>query len=640
MGIAKRADSSMCQPHARSQPHARDRLQRQRPARRAMALLVVMVLTMLVALGAYRYSFTMQAQYRVTRIFEEQAQARLAALSGLELAAAILENPLAQREVAGGLENNPALFQHVAVGDAGVGITAGDMGSASSTANSTTVDPSARWRVSLLAPAGGGSTTDGALDGSSASLAGGTTSDSADGQSLVGVRFGLENQSAKLHIPTLLEWEKQLPGHARAALMRLPQAESGPVDDWLRRHGISSSGGLSGESRLTDRMQSSTSTDDQSASRDWFRMQWLGGDLNQNYRIDDLESMIAESLRGDVAGGASTQLGSSAGLGGNAPVAWQQYLSWHGGERNESQSGRPRVNLNQDNLQELHRQLLTIWPTDRANFVIALRQYGPGQVVAPTGSTAEAGTSAGGGASPASRAPSSTSASQDLNAGTWTPDFSKPATFRLRSVLDVVDVRLSVPDLEASSDGGGTSIDRGSASSSSSSAASTARNRVLPSPFSSEPSLGSDYNERLLDESTVDMATSRVGRVDLRQAPLEVLAGVPGIDEQLAQQIVAQRDTAGAANAGSLGSSRMSIAWLLSDGLVDLAQLKKLEPFLTCRSDVYRTQAVGYRDELTPVYRCTAVIDARQLPAQIIDHQVWHAWDRGFPTDRFAPNVQ
>ncbi len=45
-----------------------------------MALLIVMVLTMLIALGAYRYSFTMQSEYRVTRIHEEQVQARLAAL--------------------------------------------------------------------------------------------------------------------------------------------------------------------------------------------------------------------------------------------------------------------------------------------------------------------------------------------------------------------------------------------------------------------------------------------------------------------------------------------------------------------------------------------------------------------------------
>lgn len=607
-----------------------------------MALLVVMVLTMLIALGAYRYSFTMQAQYRVTRIYEEQAQARLAALSGLELAAVMLENPLDQRQFAGGIENNSALFQHIAVGDDSQNLAA-----ASSSAESS----SSQWRVSLLAPAAAGAGADGGLSGSavsstatSAATSAGTSLGSSptggdDGQALISLRFGLENQSAKLHIPTLLEWEKQLPGHARATLMRLPQAESGPVDDWLRRHGISSSGGAAGESRLMDRMQSNASSDEQGESRDWFRMQWLGGDLNQNYRLDTLEAMIAESLRSDVrsGSGSSMPLASDAGLVSGAPVAWQQYLSWHNGERNESMAGRPRVYLNQDNLQGLHRQLLTIWPAEWANFVIALRQYGPGQVVSATSpAAADSSDSSTGNVANDS---SSATLDGDLVAGSWTPDFSKPAKFRLRSVLDLVDVRLSVPNENADSGDGSQSVGAGSSASSTSQAASAAKNRQLRSPFSSQSAGGGDYNGRLLDESTVELAASRVGRIDLRQAPLEVLAGVPGIDQQLAQQIVAARDMAEGANSASLSGSRISIAWLLSEGLVDLVRLKQLESYLTCRSDVYRTQAIGYRDSLTPVYRCTAIIDARQLPAQIIDHQVWHAWDRGFPIEHFAPDV-
>ncbi len=606
---------------------------RRGPSRRAMALLVVMVLTMLIALGAYRYSFTMQAQYRVTRIYEEQAQARLAALSGLELAAVVLESPLDQREFAGGVENNPGLFQHIAVGD----VSQNQASAGSISASSSSEDSSGQWRVSLLAPVAGGASVDSALAGSTTGLAAGD-----DGQALIGVRFGLENQSAKLHIPTLLEWEKQLPGHARATLMRLPQAESGPVDDWLRRHGISSSGGIAGESRLMDRMQSNSSSDDQRESRDWFRMQWLGGDLNQNYRLDTLELMIAESLQSNApsGGGSSTALASGAGDDGNAPPAWQHYLSWHNGERNESMAGRPRVYLNQDNLPELHRQLLAIWPAEWANFVIALRQYGPGRSV--SAALQSSGSNDGAGAAAGSAPTSAAASGQDLAAETWSPDFSKPAKFRLRSVLDLVDVRLRVPNPEAEAESDGSSASANSAGSSRGSrpGARVAKNRQLRSPFSSEPTVGGDYNGRLLDESTVEKGTSRVGRVDLRQAPLEVLAGVPGIDEQLAQQIVAARDTTGSASGASPGSSRGSIAWLLSEGLVDLARLKQLDTYLTCRSDVYRTQAIGYRDVLTPVYRCTAIIDARQLPAQIIDHQVWHAWDRGFPIERFAPDLR
>ena len=65
--------------------------------RKGMALLVVVVLVMLISLAAYRYSFEMENEYRVTRLQEEQVQARLAALSGVEFAAAFLEQPLAIR---------------------------------------------------------------------------------------------------------------------------------------------------------------------------------------------------------------------------------------------------------------------------------------------------------------------------------------------------------------------------------------------------------------------------------------------------------------------------------------------------------------------------------------------------------------
>lgn len=590
--------------------------------RRAMALFVVMVLTMLIALGAYRYSFTMQAEYRVTRIHEEQVHARLAAVSGLELTAAILEDSLAQRDALGGVDFNPTLFQHVSVS-----------GEQASTQSATQQDSSPdQWHVSLVAPLVESDDAQGPLSTTTSSVG---NSDIA--QALSGLRFGLENESAKLHVPTLLKWERQFPGHARAALMRLPQAEAGPVDDWLRSQGVSSTGGLSGESRLMDRLQSSTSSADQRDSQDWFRMQWLGGDLNQNYQLEPLELALAESLRDGTSGDAYGRASGSTALTGSsssdsiAPAAWQHYLSWNSGQRNENAVGQPRVYLNDDNLLELHRQLLSIWPAELADFVIAMRQYGPGQPIVAASSSAGGGSSVSSTSSSAGTTGASASGTA-LAAEAWTPDFSQPPSYRLASVLDLIDVSVSVPDDNSATSGAG-----GDASSVPATSA-IAKKRPLSSPFSSATTVGSSYNESLLDESTVELATSLVGRVDIRHAPLEVLASVPGVDQQLAEQIVQQRSTAIATASSTTDSPRSSIAWLLTEGLVDLARLKQLEPYLTCRSDVYRTQAVGYRDALSPVYRCTAVIDARQRPAQIIDYQVWHAWDRGFPVESFAPS--
>ena len=588
--------------------------QRRKPPRQAMALLVVMVLTMLIALGAYRYSFTMQAQYRVTRIHEEQVQARLAALSGLELAANILEGSLAERDALGGVDSNPTLFQNVTVG-----------GAQPQASTSTQQADLHVWHVSLVAPQTSAIEADNGPSTMSASVGDGDSS-----QSLSAIRFGLENESAKIHVPTLLKWERQYPGHARAALMRLPQAEAGPVDDWLRQQGVSSTGGMSGESQLMDRLQDRGSSSDLQSARDWFRLQWLGGDLNQNYQLDPLELALVESLRVEDSGGGKSGVNASSSTSpdNGTPVAWQSYLTWHSGERNECIAGQPRVYLNQDNLQELHRELLALWPAELANFVIAMRQYGPGQPLASVGSSSTAGSSTAG----SSTAALSSSSSAQVS-GAWSPDFGRPASYRLSSVLDLLNVQVSVPVDGADTAGAATAT---TSNGTSSGGSGTVKNRWLNSPFSSESTGSSNYNERLLDEATVELATSRVGRIDIRYASLQVLASVPGIDAQLAEQIVQQRHS----SLSTAAASNTTIVWLLTAGLVDLERLKKLESYLTCRNDVYRTQSVGYRDALTPVYRCTAVIDGRQRPAQIIDHQIWHTWDRGFPVERFAPALQ
>ena len=141
-----------------------------------------------------------------------------------------------------------------------------------------------------------------------------------------------------------------------------------------------------------------------------------------------------------------------------------------------------------------------------------------------------------------------------------------------------------------------------------------------------------NYLGRLLDDVTVDLSPVSEGRIDASEAPAEVLAGVPGLDLSLAQQMIQKRS--GSTNAMTTTQELDTIAWLLD--VVDLAKLKELEPYLTCRSDVYSVQAVGYRDSQSAVYRTTATIDARESPTQLRNQKVWHPWDRGFPIEQLA----
>jgi hypothetical protein len=207
------------------------------------------------------------------------------------------------------------------------------------------------------------------------------------------------------------------------------------------------------------------------------------------------------------------------------------------------------------------------------------------------------------------------------------PDFSKPSSYTFKSVLDLVGAVVQIPvtappsSLEGKSD------------------SSSMKKQTLRNPFSSDLSEVRNYLGRILDEATTDVAPFTTGRIDVSECPVQVLAGVPGIDIALAQRMVQQRGVNTGSNSGSnFGATSPepsdTIAWLLDGGLIELAKLKEIEPYLTCRSDVYTVQSVGYRDSLSPVFRCTVTIDARQVPAQIRNQQIWHPWDRGFSMDQ------
>jgi len=326
------------------------------------------------------------------------------------------------------------------------------------------------------------------------------------------------------------------------------------------------------------------------------KLMWCGGDLNQNYRLDPLEIRLSEQLFTQQRGGSrssSTNLAATSSSPSTAlRPAWQRFITWHSGQRNETRSGQSRINLNEPNLQSLHQKLVAVWPADWANFVIAMRQYGSAGNTLIAGETMPAQTE------------------------TTSPDFSKPASFTFKSPLDLVGavVQIAVTNPQPAADG-----------------KSNVTTKRLRNPFSSDLSEVRNYLGRVLDASTTDPSPSTTGRVDVSEASAVVLSGVPGIDSALAQRIVQQRTS----NSGtSTTEPRDTIAWLLDGGALDITKLMTIEPYITSRNDVYSVQSVGYRDNLSPVYRCTVTIDARQIPAQILNHQIWHAWDRGFTMDQ------
>ncbi len=533
--------------------------------RNGMALLVVVVLVMLISLGAYRFSFYMESQYRLSRLHEEQVHARLAATSALELAAAIVEMSQTQRMLIGGLRDNAAAFRDIAVDD-----------SISATLSSR--DPNV-WRFCLVSP-------ETAEEVNSNS----TASNPIAGTASLPIRFGLENESAKLHIPTLISWDRMRPGHARTTLLGLPGISESIVDGWLREFGVSA---------RVDRGGSQT----QLASLGDLRHVWFGGDLNQNYRLDPIEIRLANQLLSQNRAASQQAIGSS-NLGGTFKPL-QRYVTWCSGHRNATLNGKARIYLNDPNLQSLHQKLTLVWSADWANFVIAMRQFGPSVTPSQSATSAEN-----------QKAPATTVSSVEV-VQDWTPDFGKAPVFNFRSPLDLAGAVVVLPSIVTSP---------------SSTTPSSAVMRTLRNPFSSDLSSVRNYVGMVLDDVTVDASPVAEGRIDVSEAPIEVLAGVPGLELALAQRIVQQRSRS--LDTSSKTQELGTIAWLID--VIDLAKLKELEPYLTCRSDVYSVQAIGYRDNQSAVHRTTATIDAREYPTQLRNRKVWHPWDRGFPIEQLA----
>jgi hypothetical protein len=551
--------------------------------RRGMTLLVIVVLVMLISLSAYRYTFVMESEYRLTRLQEDLVQSRLSALSGVEYAAHLLEQPPVQRSARAGIEARERIYRRATQRD--------------ESTPDLRQDRQDSWQFGLISASLQNSFAEASMTSVTGAMSGSL-------EESIHWRWGFENESAKLSIPAMLQLEQTRPGHFRSFLLTLPGLDEESADAWLEQLGVPR---INGPSRLNTpmpvdqntagRMDSATTTDRED-SRDRIRALWFGGDLNQNYRLDPIEIQLLDKLSRSQSGLMSSGPTSTAPTQQLQPL--QRYFTWTSGERNERKDGRPRIFLNQSNLQRLHQELSSAFSNEIANFVIAYRQYGPNS--GPRATNPSVATPAKGNLGNAPPTEITLSANQ------YMPVWTIPGTFVIANSLDLVGVSVALP-IEGKQ-------------------TASAPKKVLRSPFSSDNGEPRNYLGKWLSDTTLVDTPVLEGRVDITEAPAEVLMGIPGIDANLAQRIVEQRRSV-ASNPEAMDS----VAWLVESGVIDMAKLREIEPFLTNRSDVYTVQSIGFRDNRSPVYRCTVTIDARTIPASVLDLKVWHPWDRGFDID-------
>jgi hypothetical protein len=482
-----------------------------------MVLIIVAIVVALVSLAAMGFLDAMRTENRSAHLLADQIQAQQIAASGAEFLQALARLPREQRLAWGSLQNNPALFRDVRVDWDLAGQRHG--------------------RFCILAPL------------------------YADDSSQAEFFFGAEDCCAKLSLPTLLLWDQIEPGQGRQALMNLPGMNESLADailDWIdpddqpREFGAESEFYLGLDPPRAPPNQIPARIDDLLAVRGMSAWQLLGQreGLFPVRTTDDDNSAFAEL----TPARAMRQTAPQAGLAPAPP--WIYFLTVRSAERNEGSAGGPRIDLNQDDLVALHSALSAQFDQQVADFVVALRQYGP----------------AGSGAASALHEPIPSLST------------SEQGRYRLDSPLDLVDAAVTIP----SPTGDGQD-----------------KSPTYASPFSGrQPSSPSSLIE-FCDATTTEPAAVLEGRINVQLAPRQVLLGIPFLSTEQVDQIVSARAASRDDN-----HPRQHAAWLLADGLVDLETMQKIWPFVTVSGDVFRAQIVAYYDATSPWCRYEIEIDA------------------------------
>ncbi|MEX0818154.1 MAG: type II secretion system protein GspK [Pirellulaceae bacterium] len=427
------------------------------------------------------------------------------------------------------------------------------------------------------------------------------------GLSSGGVRYGLEDESSRLNLNMLLIADAAVPNGGRTLLMSLPGMTEDVADailDWMdaddepREYGVEFSDYYSTLSPPYEPRNGPLQTVEELLLVAGVTPELLfGADFNRNGMIDPHEQSMSMSLG---AGGAATNLGTSSTTG-TVNRGWSAYLTLYSSERNASAEGFPRIYLNNEDLQALHDELSKVFSAEWANFMVAYRLYGP----------AEADNGGDG---------------QSQSAGSLELDLTQSPKATFTQVLDLIGASVSIPNQQGGQGGGNEQA------------------TVVNSPFEDNIIAMATYMTTLMDNCTVSESESVPGRININEAPRELLLGIPGVDtatgepimtEELADQIIELRTAVTEDNAAARGNE----TWLLSEAVVNLDQMKALMPFVCGGGDVFRCQIVGYFQGGGPSARAEVVFDTTgAAPRELFWRDISHL-GRGYALETLGVDL-
>ena len=513
--------------------------------RRGIVLIVVLVLVVMVALAGFAFVGSTSTEYQAVKTSGASMQAKQTLASAEMLLRQFSQLSPAQQQLLGGPTNNPQLFRGVYLVDPTSGI---DQLTETTQAEPGT-DP--QWQFTIVA---------------------GT---SRSGQSASGLQYGVENESARLHLAAVLRWENDEPGSGREALLKLPDMTPQVADailDWIdsdneaREFGAEADDYRDASPPYSPRNAIPQSLDELLLVKSVTQQLLFGFDVNRNFYLDTNEELAMQS--------AGAQDSSTSTSDSNA-FGWQRFLTVSSSESNRDANGNPRIDLNQSNLVDLSSQLNLFLPADVVTFILLYRQYGPVE--------------------------SSTSITSDTTGDTGpiatTFDPSVPPRIGFVTMAELIDATVSVP----TPDGQAT---------------------IYASPFRSDNETTREYLPILLSRTTA--GRPNVGRINLNLASPSVLNAMPMLSEDTVGRIVEQRSSLTA-------STRLSVAWLLTEGILSPELFKVALPWLTTGGETVAGQIIVFRDSAGPFTRYEFIIDQASTPPRRIRWRNLNRRGIGFP---------
>lgn len=362
-----------------------------------------------------------------------------------------------------------------------------------------------------------------------------------------GFRYGLMDESSKINLNTLPFADTWVTGGGRQLLMALPDMTEEIADailDWI---------------------------DPDDDVRDFgtesaYYTQLTPGYQCKNGPMDSLDELLLvrgvtpqlmfgmDTNRNGIIDDKETAGMSVNSLNNDMLLGWANYLTLYSKESNLTSDGLERVNINNPDLEMLFTDLRASLNGDWSKFIIQYRITGP-YLLTDNDEVED-------GALTALELPDLEGASGE---------------FTFTQILDLIDAYTKTDD-----------------------------GVIIPSPITM---LGIDRTIPILMKNVTTFEGQSVpGRINIMQAPRRVLAAIPGMTEEVLDEMIEWREHE--PNDPNLTDiNKQYGTWLLTDGFVDLATMRSMYPFVCGGGDVYSAEIVGYFDDGVGTSRAEVILD-------------------------------